>query len=802
MLLLRPSHVKPNLFIPSSPTLDLFCAFSASSAARPLKRISHPTTLAIEIFPRTPTPLRPHHERDYIPPDSTTLHYSDSFRLTLSAFGETFHLHLRPNDQLVHPSARIVYYDTDADGQSVLSHTEPLLPSAIKAYWGEVVPAHASAERMRADAAHAGDARVGRPPMFEGAFSVRGVTHHVTSLDNYLRNRGALDPHPHLDLDLDTDLYTDSDRALVIWRDSDVMDPWEEHAMHTGAPVDYARDRRSLRSEPEAVRGTSWYDPFGLLALSKRDDIAGSGATTNFANTIGQTNGCPKEQQVLYMGVAADCEYVSHYGSRSNASHQILTVWNTATALYKNSFNISLGIVELRIQNSTCPTVADPTAPWNVNCSTPNVDLNARLSLFSQWRGQKGQDGAGLWHLMSNCPTGSEVGIAWLGTLCQINATSSGDISVSGTAVSTTGLTEWQIVSHEMGHNFGAIHDCTDGCNSTSSCCPLSTTSCSAGTSFLMCPVTASGEMKFSPCSTGNICSLMQRSAQGALDTTCLANPSPARQTIALQMCGNGILESGEECDPGLGVNSTCCDSSTCKFTNNAVCDPNNSPCCTAQCQFAPATQVCRPAVDPTCDVAGICTGNSSACPAHSFAPNGKSCGPNGLACASGQCTSNALQCKQLGTSLNLTAACPNRNDQTCQVSCQDPTNPSQCMVLNTLLIDGSPCGYAGTCQNGTCQSTSFLRTAKAWYVQNLQISIPVTIAAVLFTITIFWGIIGFCRSRKLRKLSVPFISSPEMQRIPSGPGTEPRRPVAARYPFATPSASVGYTRGMNPRVS
>ena len=37
----------------------------------------------------------------------------------------------------------------------------------------------------------------------------------------------------------------------------------------------------------------------------------------------------------LYMGVAADCEYVNHYGSRSNASRQILTIWNTATALYK-----------------------------------------------------------------------------------------------------------------------------------------------------------------------------------------------------------------------------------------------------------------------------------------------------------------------------------------------------------------------------------------------------------------------------------------------------------------------------------
>ena len=62
-------------------------------------------------------------------------------------------MHLRPNDQLVHPSARIVYYDTDAAGQSVLSHSEPLAPTSIKAYWGEVVPAHVSAERMRIDAA-------------------------------------------------------------------------------------------------------------------------------------------------------------------------------------------------------------------------------------------------------------------------------------------------------------------------------------------------------------------------------------------------------------------------------------------------------------------------------------------------------------------------------------------------------------------------------------------------------------------------------------------------------------------------
>lgn len=58
---------------------------------------------------------------------------------------------------------------------------------------------------------------------------------------------------------------------------------------------------------------------------------------------------------------------------------------------------------------------------------------------------------------MSGCPTGTEVGIAWLSTLCQTSSSGSGDSIVSGTAVSTAGRTEWQVVSHEIGHNFGAI---------------------------------------------------------------------------------------------------------------------------------------------------------------------------------------------------------------------------------------------------------------------------------------------------------------------------------------------------------
>lgn len=108
----------------------------------------------------------------------------------------------------------------------------------------------------------------------------------------------------------------------------------------------------------------------------------------------------------------------------------------------------------------------------------------------------------------------------------------------------------------------------------------------------------------------------------GRVNTSCLLDPDQARPTISLQMCGNGIVEAGEDCDPGIGVNSSCCDAQTCKFKNGAKCDPASSPCCTQNCSFAPSTQVCRPSKDPKCDTTEFCTGNSSTCPPDIVAPN------------------------------------------------------------------------------------------------------------------------------------------------------------------------------------
>ena len=454
---------------------------ASSSPPRPLKRIAHPSTLALEILPRQIPPPKSLHSRSLSFLDSHTLYHSDTFRLTFAAFGDVFHLHLRPNDHLIHRAARINYFKVDHNGRSVLDRTVPLVRESIRAYWGEVIATDQSPARMREDAAgvlprpsgkpgtelgwariivHSqGDTARGIPPIFEGAFEVNGVTHHVQMRENYLRNKHQLDPKL-------VEGINDIDTQLVIWRDSDVIHP-EKEDKHAHSCTHDSLDFNSSPWQNPVLRKPvrqAWYDPLGMLGPldprnnathSKRDDVAGGSSSSNFQDSIGSTSGCPSTAKVVYMGVAADCEYVTNYGSPQNATLQILNNWNMASTTYKSTFNVSLGILELSIQNGTCPSAASADPPWNVGCG--NVTLNDRLSLFSQWRGEKGNDGAGLWHLMSGCPTGTEVGVAWLGTLCQQSASGQTGSVVSGTAVTTNGRTEWEVVAHEVGHNFGAI---------------------------------------------------------------------------------------------------------------------------------------------------------------------------------------------------------------------------------------------------------------------------------------------------------------------------------------------------------
>ncbi len=65
---------------------------------------------------------------------------------------------------------------------------------------------------------------------------------------------------------------------------------------------------------------------------------------------------------------------------------------------------------------------------------------------------------------------------------------------------------------------------------------------------------------------------------------------------VAVAACGNGVVESGEQCDQGAS-NGTA------------------TSCCTAACQFRVTGSVCRPGGGAPCDLNEMCTGTSGTCP-------------------------------------------------------------------------------------------------------------------------------------------------------------------------------------------
>ncbi|GAA6056518.1 hypothetical protein NBRC10513_007121 [Rhodotorula toruloides] len=322
-------------------------------------------------------------------------------------------------------------------------------------------------------------------------------------------------------------VYANSHHALDTYSNSSSLSsPWlsfpSSPSIQPFTPADHSTSFNSYR-----------YVPSDRHRKRQGDDISGgSGSSSNFINSIGSTTGCPKQNVVLFVGVAADCTYTTTQRSSDAARQQILSNFNSVSALYQRSFNVSLSIIKLAVMNLTCPSLSsqvDPSNPWNLLCqsgstgragSSIGVDLNTRLSIFSQWRGDKGaQDGAGLWHLLTKCQTGSEVGVAWLGQLCRTASSSQGGQTTSCTGVTAATRSEWQVIAHEIGHNFGAIHDCASGCSLSGNCCLLLSLTLHVSANYIMSPVSEKNVSSFSPCSVGNICTTLSSS----LNTTCLA---------------------------------------------------------------------------------------------------------------------------------------------------------------------------------------------------------------------------------------------------------------------------------------
>ncbi|KAF0313192.1 Disintegrin and metalloproteinase domain-containing protein 10 [Amphibalanus amphitrite] len=199
---------------------------------------------------------------------------------------------------------------------------------------------------------------------------------------------------------------------------------------------------------------------------------------------------------------------------------------------------------------------------------------------------------------------GGTLGLAWTGDLnqaggvCEKNghyrgskkSLNSGIISILNYGKRVPPAVSHVTFAHEVGHNFGSQHD------------PDNNKECTPGGmdgNYIILR------------SINPVLRVKARSTHG-----CFVEPQAA-------ICGNGVVEEGEECDCGWeeDCRETCCNpmSATppkgrppCQLRAGARCSPSQGPCCNDTCEFGYG-QECRN--DNGCRAKARCNGRSAECP-------------------------------------------------------------------------------------------------------------------------------------------------------------------------------------------
>ncbi|XP_044172724.1 zinc metalloproteinase-disintegrin-like berythractivase isoform X2 [Acropora millepora] len=224
---------------------------------------------------------------------------------------------------------------------------------------------------------------------------------------------------------------------------------------------------------------------------------------------------------------------------------------------------------------------------------------------------------------------GSTVGKAALMSMC--GRKSGGVVRDHATNAAATAAT----VAHEMGHNFGMLHDeDIESCKCNS---PSDNQGC-----IMSAVAKGTPSTEWSSCSRESYEKYLNRGMD-----SCLFNVP--QSLFGDAVCGNGFKEEGEECDCGSvedckKYSDGCCNATTCKLHPDSECD--TGACC-SKCKLKPQGVVCREKLNE-CDLPEFCTGKSELCPSNKYVQNGRSCANNNGYCYNGECPTHDKQCKDL----------------------------------------------------------------------------------------------------------------------------------------------------------
>uniref|UniRef100_A0A8C0G6I4 ADAM10 endopeptidase n=1 Tax=Chelonoidis abingdonii TaxID=106734 RepID=A0A8C0G6I4_CHEAB len=225
-------------------------------------------------------------------------------------------------------------------------------------------------------------------------------------------------------------------------------------------------------------------------------------------------------------------------------------------------------------------------------------------------------------------------------------------------------------LAHELGHSLGAPHDESEECARFS----FDTTH----GNYLMFSYATDGWQynndKFSPCSIEYIGNILR-----AKKDRCFVETDRP-------ICGNQIVDPGEECDAGNNDSDPCCYAAKepngirCRLKPGVQCSSSQGLCCSHECVYKRHGELCHEETD--CTFESTCSGLTAECAAPLPKANYTLCSMGTRICLNGLCIGSLCvkhgleQCDCVSTS----------RQEKCHLCCQQPVHT--CASTSSALLE------------------------------------------------------------------------------------------------------------------